>query len=268
MPLTDSHCHLELIAESGEGELEAALEAASEVGVHRIVNVGLGPDNHAVLARAKQHAAVYATLGWHPHEKVPPQDDDLMTMLELASDPRVVAIGEVGFDYHWRPGYHEVTQDVQRESFRRMLQLARKATLPVVVHSRDAHPDTLEILEDYDDLQVVMHAFSGDAELARECAARGIVMSIAGPVTYPSGAALREAVDAAPPEQLLVETDAPFLPPQSWRGKPNRPHMMVETAAAVAQIKGLSPEDFAALSWRTADRVFRFPSSSAGDVPG
>jgi TatD DNase family protein len=267
MPLTDSHCHLELIAESGEGELEAALDTAVAAGVDRLINIGLGADNHAVLARAKQCAGVYATLGWHPHEKVPPQDDDLMTMLQLATDPRVVAIGEVGLDYHWRPGYHEVSPEVQKESFRRMLQLARKAGLPVVVHSRDAHPDTLGILENYDDIQAVMHAFSGDADLARECAARGIVMSIAGPVTYPNAVALREAVEAAPVDQLLVETDAPFLPPQPWRGKPNRPHMMVETAGAVAQIKGLSAKDFAALSSRTADRVFRFPSGSAIDAP-
>lgn len=260
MPLTDSHCHLEFIAESGEGELETAMQAAVEAGVDRLINIGLGPDNHAVLARAGQHANVFATLGWHPHEKVPPQDDDLMSMLELATDPRVVAIGEVGLDYYWRSGYHEVTPDVQKESFRRMMQLARKASLPVVVHNRDAHEDTLVLLENFDDVQVVMHAFSGDASFARECATRGIVMSIAGPVTYPSAASLRDAVDAAPVDQLIVETDAPFLPPQPWRGKPNRPHMMVETAAAVAQIKGLSLEDFGVLSSRTADRVFRFPT--------
>lgn len=262
MQLTDSHCHLEFIAESGEGELETAIMAADEAGVDRLINIGLGPDNHAVLARAGQYPNVFATLGWHPHEKVPPQDDDLMSMLELALDPRVVAIGEVGLDYYWRPGHHEVTPEVQNESFRRMMQLARKASLPVVVHNRDAHEDTLAMLEDFDDVQVVMHAFSGDADFARECASRGMVISIAGPVTYPSAAGLREAVEAAPVGQLIVETDAPFLPPQPWRGKPNRPHMMVETAGAVAQIKGLSLDDFAALSSLTADRVFRFPAGS------
>ena len=257
--LTDSHCHLELIAEAGEGEPGETLAAAAEAGVTRVVNIGLGPDNEAVIARAAQHDNVFATLGWHPHEKAPPGDDDLMNMLAMAADPRVVAVGEVGLDYHWREGYHEVPPEVQKESFRRMLQLARKAALPVVVHSRDAHEDTLARLEDYDDVQVILHAFSGDAAYARECVARGIVLSIAGPVTYPSAGALREAVDAVPVDSLLVETDAPFLPPQPWRGKPNRPHMMVETAAAVAQIKGLSLEDFAAVSSRTADRVFRFP---------
>ena len=224
-----------------------------------MINIGLGPDNKAVLARAGQHPEVFATLGWHPHEKQPPDDDELVIMLSLAADPRVVAIGEVGLDYHWREGYHEVPPDVQKESFRRMLQLARRAGLPVVVHSRDAHQDTLDRLDDFSDIPIVMHAFSGDADHARECISRGIVLSIAGPVTYPSAGALREAVEAVPAESLLVETDAPFLPPQPWRGTPNRPHMMVETAAAVARIKGLSLEDFAAISTRNADRVFRFP---------
>ena len=259
MNLTDTHCHLELIAEAGDGEVQATLDAARDAGVTRVINIGLGSDNDAVLARAKAHPTVFATVGWHPHQHQPPQDDDLMAMLELAQDPKVVAIGEVGLDYYFRPGYHEVSADVQKEGFRRMLQLARKTGLPVVVHNREAHADTLALLDDYDDVRAVMHAFSGDADFARECASRGIVMSIAGPVTYPSAGSLREAVEAAPADSLLVETDAPFLPPQPWRGKPNRPHMMVETAAAVAQIKGLSLEDFAAMSSNTADRVYRFP---------
>ena len=257
--LTDSHCHLELIAEAGEDEPGSSLREAAAAGVSRVINIGLGRDNHAVLARAGKHENVFATLGWHPHEKQPPGDDDLATMLDLAGDPRVVAIGEVGLDYHWSEGYHEVPPDVQMESFRLMLELAREAGLPVVVHSRDAHQDTLERLENYPDLQVVMHAFSGDADYARECVSRGMVLSLAGPVTYPSAGALREAVDAVAPESLLVETDAPFLPPQPWRGKPNRPHMMVETAATVARIKGFSLDEFAATCTRTADRVFRFP---------
>jgi len=257
--LTDSHCHLELIAEAGEDEPGSSLREAAAAGVSRVINIGLGPDNQAVIARAGRHENVFATVGWHPHEKQPPKDHELVTLLELAGNPRVVAIGEVGLDYHWREGYHEVPPEVQGESFRLMLELARQADLPVVVHSRDAHRQTLEALEDFADLQVVMHAFSGDAVYARECVSRGIVLSVAGPVTYPSAGALREAVEAVPPDRLLVETDAPFLPPQPWRGKPNRPHMMVETAATVARIKGLSLDEFAAISTRNADRVYRFP---------
>ena len=257
--LTDTHCHLELIAEAGEGEPLATLEAAGEAGVGRVINIGLGPDNAEVLRRAGEHHGVYATLGWHPHEKQPPTDDQLATMAGLAGAPRVVAIGEIGLDYHWRPGYHEVAPEVQKAAFRRMLELARETNLPAVVHNRDAHTDTLEVLDDFRDVQVVMHAFSGGADYARECVARGIVLAIAGPVTYPSAGALREAVAATPVDHLLVETDAPFLPPQPWRGKPNRPHMMVVTATRVADLKGISLADFAEASTRTADRVYRFP---------
>jgi TatD DNase family protein len=257
--LTDTHCHLELIAEGGEGEPRATLDSAAEAGVTRIINIGLGPDNGAVLRRAAAHPGVYATLGWHPHEAEPPTDEQLEAMAGLATDPRVVAVGEVGLDYHWRPGYHEVPPSTQQAAFRRMLELARRTGLCAVVHNRDAHADTLEVLDDFTDVQVVMHAFSGDADYARECVARGVVLSIAGPVTYPSAGALREAVKAIPLEHLLVETDAPFLPPQPWRGKPNRPHMMTVTAARVAELKEVSPADFAAASNRTANRVYRFP---------
>jgi TatD DNase family protein len=259
-PLTDTHCHLELIAEGDLAEPLATLEAAAEAGVSRVINIGLGPDNVAVVGRAREHHGVYATIGWHPHEKTPPADHQLAEMAAMAADERVVAIGEIGLDYHWRPGYHEVEPEIQKEGFRRMLQLARETGLTAVVHNRDAHADTLEVLADFRGVQVVMHAFSGDADFARECVARGIVLSIAGPVTYPSAGALREAVAATPIDHLVVETDAPFLPPQPWRRKPNRPHIMVVTATRVADLHGISLADFAAASTRTADRVYRFPA--------
>ena len=258
--LTDTHCHLELIAEAGEGEPATTLDAAAEAGVHRVINIGLGPDNQAVVRRAAEDPRVFATVGWHPHEKQPPTDDELAAMATLANNPRVVAIGEVGLDYYWRPGYHEVPPETQKTSFRRMLDLARATGLAAVVHNRDAHADTLQVLEDYADVQVVMHAFSGDADYARECVARGLVLSIAGPVTYPSANSLREAVAATPVDRLVVETDAPFLPPQPWRGKPNRPHMMVVTATRVADLVGVSLGELAAASNRNADRVYRFPA--------
>jgi len=182
-------------------------------------------------------------------------------MARLAADPRVVAVGEIGLDYHWRPGYHEVPPEVQQEGFRRMLELARSTGLAAVVHNRDAHEDTLAVLDDFGDVQVVMHAFSGDAAYARECVSRGVVLSIAGPVTYPNAGALREAVSAVPLDHLMVETDAPFLPPQPWRGKPNRPHMMVVTASRVADLQGVPLADFAVASSRTAERVYRFPAA-------
>lgn len=180
-------------------------------------------------------------------------------MLELCADPRVVAVGEVGLDYFWRAGYHEVPADTQKAAFRLMLELASRAGLPVVVHNREAHADTLDVLAGVADVQVVMHAFSGDGSFADKCVERGIVASVAGPVTYPSASALREALELVPIDHLVVETDAPFLPPQPWRGKPNRPSMMVVTAARLADLKGVTPPELASASTATADRVYRFP---------
>ena len=174
-------------------------------------------------------------------------------------------MGEVGLDYYWRPGYHEVPVEVQQESFRLMLRLARETDLAVVVHNREAHADTLRILREAPGVSVVMHAFSGDEEYARECLTLGALLSIAGPVTYPGAAALRGAVAATPMDSLVLETDAPFLPPQPWRGRPSRPAMVVETARRVAEIKGTSLEELARVSSATAAKAFRFsPTSGAG----
>lgn len=263
--LTDCHCHLELIEEAGEGEAAAAVATAAEEGVTRLVNIGLGPDNAAVVRRARGHAGVHATVGWHPHQDHPPSDQELAAMSALCADPAVVAVGEIGLDYHWRLGYHDVRVEVQVESFTLMLELARQARLPAVVHCREAHGDTLKVLAAFGDVPTVMHAFSGDPEFARNCAERGIFMSVAGPVTYPSANGLREALALAPLDLLLVETDAPFLPPQPWRGKPSRPAMVVETARRLAEVKGVPLEELAAATSANAERVFRFGTA---DPPG
>ena len=216
--LVDTHCHLELIEEAGQGEAARAVEAAVDGGIVRLINIGLGPDNAEVLARAQQHDPVYATIGWHPHQDRVPRDDELEAMLALSRDGQVCAIGEIGLDYYWRPGYHEVPVEVQKESFRRMLSVARDAGLVAVVHNRDAHADTLQVLDDFPDVAVVMHAFSGDAAFVAECLRRDVTISVAGPITYPSADALRLALMEVPLDRLVLETDAPFLPPQPWRG--------------------------------------------------
>lgn len=258
--LVDTHCHLELIEEAGEGEAARAVGGAQAAGVHRLINIGLGPDNAQVVARAHDNPGVYATVGWHPHEKRPPTDEELETMSALAGDDRVCAIGEIGLDYYWRPGYHEVPVEVQQESFRRMLALARRTGLAAVVHNREAHADTLAVLGEFADVRVVMHAFSGDRAFATQCVARGMTISLAGPLTYPSAGDLREAVAEMPLQQLVVETDAPFLPPQPWRGQRSRPAMVVETARKLAELKQVTLEEVAEATSATADRVYRMSS--------
>jgi TatD DNase family protein len=229
---------------------------AQAAGVSRLINIGLGPDNAAVIDRANQHPAVFATIGWHPHQNSVPSDDELQRMRLLAEDTEVVAVGEIGLDYHWRAGYHEVAQEVQQESFRVMLRLAIELDLPVVVHNREAHQDTLALLREVPGIRGSMHAFSGDAAFAAECTAAGMHISVAGPVTYPNARVLREALRVVPLERLLVETDAPFLPPQPWRGEPSRPAMVVETARVVAELKGLPAGRFAGASSHNAVDLF------------
>ncbi len=265
--LVDTHCHLELIDEVGEGEAARAVAEAAAVGVTRLINIGLGPDNVKVVQRGRAHPEVYATIGWHPHQDRPPGDAEMEAMVALARDDRVCAVGEIGLDFYWRPGYHEVPIEVQKEGFRRMMSLARDSGLPAVVHNREAHADTLEVLREFPTVNVVMHAFSGDAGFAAECLGLGVTISVAGPVTYPSAASLREALSTVPLERLVVETDAPFLPPQPWRGKPSRPAMVAETARRLAELKHVTVEALAEATSATVARVYRMPPlpSSSGN---
>jgi len=260
LALVDTHCHLELIDEAAAGEAARAVRSAVAVGVVRIINIGLGPDNDQVVARARAHDEVYAAIGWHPHQERVPSDDELDRMVALSRDDNVCAIGEIGLDYYWRPGYHEVPIEVQKESFRRMLSLARDTGLAAVVHNRDAHKDTLEVLDDFAGVAVVMHAFSGDVAFVTECMKRNVTVSVAGPVTYPSAGALRQALMEVPLDRLVLETDAPFLPPQPWRGQRSRPAMVVETASKLAEVKNLSLEDLALATSANAARVYRMPA--------
>jgi TatD DNase family protein len=257
--LIDTHCHLELIEEEGEGEAARAVDSAVAGGVVRLISIGLGPDNEAVLARAQQHDGVYATVGWHPHQDRVPSDGEMEVMMALTRDQKVCAIGEIGLDYFWRPGYHEVPAEVQKESFRRMLSLARDSGLVAVVHNREANADTLEVLDDFSDVPAVMHAFSGDAAFAAECLKRDVTVSVAGPVTYPSAEPLRLALMEVPVDRLVLETDAPFLPPQPWRGQRSRPAMVVETARKLAEIKRLTLEELALATSANVARVYRMP---------
>jgi TatD DNase family protein len=257
--LVDTHCHLELIEEAGDGEARRAVEGAAAAGVLRVINIGLGPDNQEVVARAHQLPGVRATVGWHPHQDRPPRDDELEAMVTLARDEKVCAVGEIGLDYFWRPGYHEVPEEVQRESFRRMLSLARDTDLPAVVHNRVAHADTLAVLREFAGVPAVMHAFSGDLAFAADCLELGVTISVAGPVTYPSAGELRDVLTNVPLDRLVVETDAPFLPPQPWRGKPSRPEMVVETARTLADLKRVSLEELALATSANAARVYRMP---------
>jgi TatD DNase family protein len=239
MMLIDAHTHLDHCREGA-----AALVAeAREVGVELIVQSGTDlPRSRRSVELAEQFPEVFATVGYHPHEAASLDDAGLAEIEKWTAHPQVVAIGETGFDY-----YHDhCPHGVQREVFIRHLDLARRAGLPVVVHTRDAAEDTLAALTEHaDGLTVILHCFSLP-ELLDEVVARGYYLSFAGNVTYKNAVDLQVAAQAVPAHLILLETDAPWLAPVPVRGRPNRPALVAETYAFVARLRGTGIDDLAA----------------------
>ena len=233
--LFDTHAHLhfpEFDADRG-----AMLDRAREHGVSRMLTIGTDPEtSRAAVALAAREADVWATVGIHPHEAAEADAAAVDEIERLATDSRVVAIGEIGLDY-----FRNLSPRAdQHRVFRALIGIARRACKPVVVHCRDAHEDTLAILaeERVQEVRGIMHCFSGDVAIARRCLDLGLVISLAGPVTYPNTGALPDVARFVPSDQLVIETDCPFLPPQGYRGKRNEPAYLAITAARVAELRG------------------------------
>jgi TatD DNase family protein len=198
---------------------------------------------------------VYATVAVHPTEVAGMTDEDYAELERLARHPRVVAVGETGLDYYW----DRTTPAEQQEHFRRHIDLAKRVGKTLMIHDRDAHADVLRILaEEGAPDRVVFHAFSGDAAMARACADAGYVLSVAGVVTFTNAPGVREAVGAVNPEQILLETDAPFLTPHPFRGRPNAPYLLPHTLLAVAELTGVTPAELTAATRRTGNTIFGF----------
>ncbi|MBX6391772.1 MAG: TatD family hydrolase [Frankia sp.] len=248
----DSHCHLDLM----DTEPADAVAAARAVGIRRMVTVGVDlPTSRWQAKIASELDGVYAAVAIHPNEAAHGVDEATYAELtELARQPWVRAVGETGLDYYRTPPQAHAAQ---QESFRRHIAIAKETGRPLMIHDRDAHADTLRILaeEGAPDV-VVFHAFSGDAEMARVCADAGYVMSFAGNVTFKNAHDLRSAAAVAPADLLLVETDAPFLTPVPWRGRPNGPYLVPLTVRAIAEVRGEPVAELAARLAATAERVF------------
>jgi len=265
-PVVDTHCHLD-IHDGDQGAewlgVEDALARAASVGVTRIVQVGCDlPSARWSVAAAREHEHLVATVALHPNEAPRIQARDGRAALEeawaeieaLAADPRVRGVGETGLDF-FRTG--EDGRDVQEESFRRHLGLATRLGKPVVIHDRDAHADVIRVLESEGAPEhVVFHCYSGDAEMARYCTDRGWYLSFAGTVTFKNARALREAMAVAPLDRVLVETDAPYLTPTPYRGRPNASYLVPLTVRAMAEAGGHDEDELAQALWDNAQRVF------------
>jgi TatD DNase family protein len=251
--LIDTHAHLEM-REFNE-DREDVIQRAREAGVEYIVTIGTTVESSrdAVLL-ADKYDFIYAAIGIHPHEVKDILHPAYEIIRHFAQHKKVVAYGEIGLDYHYE---HSPRAD-QKRKFRDMLREARELDLPVIIHDRDAHEDTLQILSEEwsPDRGGVLHCFSGDIEMARKVLDLGFSISIAGPVTFPKAEALREVVRQVPIERLLIETDAPYLAPQPVRGKRNEPAFVRHTAEMLAQVKGLTFDDVARITSFNAMQLF------------
>jgi len=246
-PVFDAHCHLDAMAHragvaardqpADERYLAAAVERAAAVGVTRLVNVGCEVGEWQSAVDSTDHPAIYAALAVHPTEVAGLTDADYDRLECLLRHDRVVAVGETGLDYYW----DRTTPAEQQEHFRRHIELAERVGKPLMIHDRDAHADVLRILAETGapSAGVIFHSFSGDAEMATECVRRGYLLSFSGVLTFKNAPALRAAAAVTPLEQLLVETDAPFLTPHPYRGRPNAPYLVPHTVRALAGLKDL-----------------------------
>lgn len=254
-PLIDTHAHLVLLEE--RGLLERALEGAAKADVQAIVTVGVSLDDserNRVIAEA--HENVWFTVGWDPQQPTAPDPAEMNALAALLRHSKAVAVGEVGLDLFFRPGYHETPLEVQRRSLHAMLELAADQGKPVVIHDRDAHDEVIDSLSEVTAASGVMHCFTGDAAHMRRCVQRGFMVSFAGIVTFARTDALQQAAREAPAAAYVVETDSPFLAPVPHRGRVNLPEHVAHTAARLAELRAESLDVVRGRSTANALRMF------------
>lgn len=256
--LIDTHCHLVLLDE--RGLLNSALEGAAAAGIETIVTVGVDlEDSTRNCEIAEAHPNVWFTVGWDPQQSQPPDAAQRRDLAALLQHPRAVAVGEVGLDLFFRPGYHETPLEVQQRSFLTMLELAAEFDKPVVIHDRDAHDAIIAALADVPDVHGLMHCFTADAAHMRRCVDRGFAVSFAGIVTFPRADDIEQAAIEVPADAYVVETDAPFLTPVPHRGTVNLPERVADTAARIAALRDEPVDDVRRQTTATARRVLRLP---------
>lgn len=252
MSLIDSHCHLD--DPQFDPDRAQVIARALEAGVERMLAIGTGsgpPDLEAGLRLARQYPCMYATVGVHPHDAAKATPETFAALASLLAEDKVLAMGEIGLDYH----YDFSPREVQREVFIAQLKLAAGAGKPIVIHTREAWQDTVLLLREHWSGGGIMHCFTGGPAEAREALDLDFHLAFGGVLTFPKAEAVRESARLAPADRLLVETDAPYLAPVPKRGKRNEPAFMVETARRLAEVRGIPPEEIAALTTANFERL-------------
>jgi TatD DNase family protein len=268
MELIDSHAHIDFpqFAE----DRDAMLERARAAGVTALLAIGTGPGPEkldSALPFAEQYDWIYATVGIHPHEAEQVRPPHLDQLANLAKHPRVIAWGEIGLDYF----YDHSPRHVQQRVFREQMALARNAKLPIIIHCREAWSDCLNQIDEEwrsSGLGGILHCFSSTLEDAKHGIEMGFLISFAGNLTYPKAQNLRDIAKALPLESLLIETDAPYLAPQAYRGKRNEPAYVAEVARTLASVRNLPPEEVAGTTAANFRRFFHLTKPAVSGADG
>jgi TatD DNase family protein len=241
--LIDSHCHLD--STEFDADRDETIQRALAAGVEHMLNIGTGngpPDLEAGVRLADKYPAFFATVGIHPHDAAKAGPGDYRRIADLLAHPKVIAVGEIGLDYH----YDFAPREAQKSAFIEQMSIAAPAGKPIVIHTREAWQDTVALLEKYwtpHGIGGIMHCFSGGPEEAQRALELGFYLSFGGILTFPKAAQVHAAAKAAPRDRILLETDAPYLAPVPKRGKRNEPALMVHTARKLADLRGESFED-------------------------
>ncbi len=249
----DSHAHLDFPEYADE--LDAVIERARTVGVSKMLTVGTTLEGStSSLEIAKKYPFIYATAGVHPHEAASVDENTLAKIRKITEHTKVVAIGEVGLDYH----YEHSPRDIQKKVFCDFIAMAKDCKLPLIIHTREAEADTMDILtaQKAGDAGGVIHCFSGSLDMAKRCVDLGFFISIPGIVTFNKATNVHDVVRNIPIDQMLIETDSPFLAPVPYRGKRNEPSYVVKVAEKVAELKRLTVEDVARITTLNAEKLF------------
>ena len=250
----DTHAHYD--DEAFNEDREAVIKSLAAAGVETVVNIGASmASSETTLELTRNYPFIYGTAGVHPSETAELDEEKFQRLKEIVREPKIVAVGEIGLDYYWEKPAH----DIQKNWFERQLELAREVNLPVVIHSREADKDTLEIMKaaKAGDMGGVIHCFSYGKDMAREYLDMGFFLGIGGVLTFKNAKKLREVVEYAPMAQLVLETDSPYMAPEPNRGKRNTSANLPYVVNMMAEIKGLSPEDVIAATEKNARRLYR-----------
>ncbi|AIF41979.1 TatD family hydrolase [Virgibacillus sp. SK37] len=255
--LFDTHVHLN--ARQFEEDREDTIQRAFDAGVQHMVVVGFDRETIPLAIEiAEEYDTIYAAVGWHPVDAIDMTEEDLQWIEELSSHPKVVAIGEMGLDYHW----DKSPANIQKDVFRKQIQLAKKVNMPIIIHNREATEDIIKILQEENAKEVggIMHCYNDSVDYVQNCLDMNFYISLGGPVTFKNAPLPKEVAAQVPLDRLLIETDAPFLAPHPNRGKRNEPAYVKLVADKIAEIRGISLEEVGKITTENARNLFKITS--------